>query len=369
MLGVLKLYHNTLPWPTIERSSVVSPLFPGQFNYCLDEIHIYEKYGDFVNIYDDEHFLKIQPSIRLADFQHYFSSKDKSPHHLGLFTMTTINGGHIMARSEAEGLYRNSVFGVMKFLTDYVGLKKERLLVSYCAGHVVARQVEAGAKKSGSHLKIEADFEIPADPWYKYWLEAGLTADQMQPDHSRDTFLTSNWDVTVAPWGYRNEILYKLDNGSYLDIATIECLLWFPVVVNRDGINYVTDVRSWDRCLVVDGAGLERLLLASDQVESVFKMLGFDTVMAEGLSFAQIESLRILHRVFTDASWQEIISRYRREKLRLLMRNVDSLSMENITAVLRWHGDLYKGVFPELTDSIEKTLKEIADYRQRRLLS
>ncbi|MDP3992596.1 MAG: hypothetical protein Q8Q05_00005, partial [bacterium] len=83
--GVWKLirkYHNHLGYPRIPQTSVVSPIFPGQFNYCLDERHFLEKYGNFIDITEDENFQKMMPVVRLADFDgnNTENGKWKSPY-------------------------------------------------------------------------------------------------------------------------------------------------------------------------------------------------------------------------------------------------------------------------------------------------
>jgi hypothetical protein len=172
----LDSYHETLSVPRVKQTSVVSPLFPGQFNYCLDERHIFEKYGNFINIHSDEHFQKIQPAIRLADFDNYFSENgNRSAYHLGVFTIGTINGGHIEDRSREKNLYKKSVLGVIDFLTKYIGLEKDRLRVSYFSGGATAREVEASRKRPDSKLKVETEFNIEEDVLSKtILLDVGL---------------------------------------------------------------------------------------------------------------------------------------------------------------------------------------------------
>lgn len=363
----LNSYHKTLLVPRVKQTSVVSPLFPGQFNYCLDEMHIFEKYKNFINIHNDEHFQKIQSAIRLADFDTYFSdSGTKSAYHLGAFTIGTINGGHIKDRKKEEELYRKSVFGVIDFLTKYIGLEKNRLRISYFSGGATAREVEASRKRPDSKLKVETKFRIEEDTLAKtVLLDTGLRVEQLIPNNTRDNFLTTNWDITIAPWGYRNEILYVLDNGNLLDIATIERLIFEPVVENRDGINYVIDIKPWNRCFVIDACGIERVALASSAYENIFEVLDFEAMLNIGLTVAQVESIRILHRVYTDSSWEKMGSENRREKLNNLSRKLNNVAIDNLEKVLSWNFKTYSEIFPELKNGIQDTLREIKDYRRR----
>ena len=227
----LKQYQLRTGVPVVPQSSVVSPLFPGQFNYCLDEIHLAKKYGDFVNVREDEHFQKIQPAIRLADLDRYFYGKERSDDHHAQFTIGTINGGHVVLREQMPFFYKKAVNGAIDFLVNYIGLEKNRLVFTYFSG-AMARDVEASRKKPGQRLKVEADYYISEDVLAKkIFQEAGLNEGQMTPNNTRDNYLTTNWYVFAAPWGYRNEILYKMDDGRLLDIATIERLDMEPVIV------------------------------------------------------------------------------------------------------------------------------------------
>lgn len=363
----LDSYHETLSVLRVKQTSVVSPLFPGQFNYCLDEIHIFEKYKNFINIHNDEHFQKIQPAIRLADFDTYFSDNGtKSANHLGVFTIGTINGGHIEDKNKEEALYRKSVLGVIDFLTKYIGLEKDRLRISYFSGGATAREVEASRKRPDSKLKVETEFNIEEDTLSKKILrDAGLRAEQLIPNNSRDNFLTTNWDVTIAPWGYRNEILYVLDNGSLLDVSTIERLTFAPVIESRNGINYVIDIKPWNRCFVIDACGIERVALASSAYETIFDVLDFEAMLNIGLTVAQVESIRILHRVYTDSPWEKIGSENRREKLNNLSRKLNNVAINDLEKVLLWNFKTYSEIFPELKNGVQDTLREIKDYRRK----
>lgn len=362
----IKEYHKMLNVPNVAQSNVVSPLFPGQFNYCLDEIHLYEKYEDFIQINEDEHFQKIQPTIRLADLDQFFYGMKKSNYHLGAFIISTITGGHIVPILNEEEYYKNSVKGILNFLTNYIGLEKDRLVFSYFSGGATAREVEKSRKKEGQLLRIESNFNIPEDELSKTTLlSLGFKEKQLIPNNTRDNFLTLNWDILRAPWGYRNEILYKLDNGDLLDIATIERMIFEPIIENRNGVNYIVDVKPWHRCFSIDACGLERLELATSGLKSVWDLPEYVRFIEINISPLQTESARILHRVFTDSSWQAIKSKQRREKLNKLTRNLGELSIAKIEEILVINAEIHRNIFPELKFGIKKALKEIIDYRER----
>jgi hypothetical protein len=149
-------------------------------------------------------------------------------------------------------------------------------MVTYFGGGATAREIEASIKAPGRQLKVEVDSIIEADPFSKEaFLEYGLREKQLLPNNTRDNFLTSNWDVFTAPWGYRNEVHYRLQGGVMLDIATIENLIFKPIVEERAGVKYVVDVVPWDKCFVINGAGIERLALATTSLEHLFDIPEF----------------------------------------------------------------------------------------------
>jgi len=359
---------------SVPQSSVVSPLFPGQFNYCLDEIHLFEKYGDFIEITDDEHFHKIQPAIRLADFDRFFFGNEKSNYHLGTFTISTINGGHIVPAEQGEAFYRKAVIGILDFLTNHLGLKKDKISVSYFSGGATAKDVEASRKKNGQLLKVDVNIAIPEDVLSKeVLLDNGLKKDQLHSNNTRDNFLTTNWDVQKplssdqyirAPWGYRNEIFYTLDNGDVLDIATIERLTMAPIVENRNGVNFVVDVQPWQRCFVIDACGLERLEIATSNLSSILNLPAYKKLIDIGVTPLQAESTRILHRIFTDSTWQKISSKQRRQKINKLIRSLNGVPQDVIRELLRLNAYAYGSIFPELSDGVERTVSEILNYRE-----
>ncbi len=359
----IKEYQTKQNIESVAQTSVVSPLFPGQFNYCLDELHIYRKYGDFISV-GEEHFQKIQPAIRLADFDYFFQKSNQDGYHLASFTIATINGGHIVDKDESLQYYRRSVEGILDFLVNFIGLDRKRIKFSYYSGGATGKEIEASRKKENQLLKVETDKIIPPDDFHKILFDIGLDKDQLIPDNKRDNFLTTNWDVTKAPWGYRNEIFYVLDNGYLLDIATIERMVFEPIIESRDGINYVVDIKSWDKNLIINACGIERLALASQSnLESIFDLNEFKFF---NNSLLEVESARVLHRVFTDDKWDNIRSKQRREKLNKLTRILSDLDIDKIRKIMETNATIYSSIFPELANGIELAIGEISNYRSNR---
>jgi hypothetical protein len=369
-------FHRKLGVPRLSPTSVISDLFPGQFNYCLDEIHLSEKYGNFVDITEDEHFQKMMPVIRWNDFMSLYDDSIKSSdhlkpevikqHHLGVFTMSTIGGGHICDRSHDKDLLYESVRTLLDFLTNHIGLDPKRFVITYFNGGVTAREVEASIKDKRKQLKVEVNSVMEADPFSKEaFLEYGLHEDQLLKNNTRDNFLTSNWDILTAPWGYRNEIHYRLQSGTMLDIATIENLVFKPIIEERAGVKYVVDVVPWNKCFVINGIGIERLSLATTRLEHIFDISEFRKFQEIGLDIVNIETIRMLHRIFSDTRYVNISSPSRRKKINLLMRKVSYLPLEDIVNTLKINADVYHSIFPELSSTILSTIEEIAQSNVR----
>ncbi|MBI4146367.1 hypothetical protein HY489_03450 [Candidatus Woesearchaeota archaeon] len=365
LTGKLRQLHERSGTQYTPQTSVVSPLFPGQFNYCLDERHLFEKYGNLIDL-QEEHFQKIQPAIRLADFDTAYGKQSPNGNdHLGTFTLSTVSGGHVISANEGTHQYDIAVKGMLDFMRS-IGLDESRLKVTYFSGNT-AKNVEASRKKNGQSKRVLVESYIPADDlavqtWGEYSKELAL-----EGCNTRDNFLTTNWDVTTAPWGYRNEILYNMPDGRWLDIGTIERCTMRPVVEQRgDGLErYVTDIKPWDKCFVVDSVGLERLALALEGRESIYATSLLEPLAGTGYALAELESARMLHRVFSDADWKSLSPR-RKEKTNALMRKLDERSLDGVKDILRLNARQYASIFPELAKSVDACISELAAYRERR---
>jgi alanyl-tRNA synthetase len=366
IVGKIRDHYSKENVPEIEKTNVVSPLFPGQFNYCLDEVNLLEKYGDLVNI-GEEHFQKIQPAIRLSDYHQLGVSGD----HLGRFTIGTTRGFHSPISGNGEKEYDLAVKSLLSFF-DELGLDKQRLSITYFSGNY-AKDVEALGKRDSleQDLKVQVDKYLSEDEVaIPVWTENGLEEDQLVAGNTRDNFLTSAWYVALAPWGYRNEIFYEMPDGRDLDIATIERLTMYPEVERkRDSQNrsepYVVDIHDWDIGAMIDGFGIERTLLAVEGKDKIYDLDFFSPLNKLKISNEKIEALRILHRIYTDSSWEGLRSRGRKNKTKNLMRSVLDLDVGEMKEILEINSEMYASLFPDLKEGIENTLEEIHNYRGR----
>lgn len=369
LIDKLKEHHQDTGVSYTLQTSVVSRLFPGQFNYCLDEQNLANKYPDLVHMTEDEHFHKIQPAIRLADYFNKYASQMTKTDHLGLFSLSTLNGCHVVPKEQGGRFYEQAVQGMITFLTK-AGLDPSRLKITYFGG-ATAKDVEMSRKKPGQEGKVLVDRYLEKDELAETtWVRKGLAKEQLTAIHTRDNFLTTNWDVMLGPWGYRNEILYQLKDGRWLDIGTIERLIMYPTVEVRlspQGIaKYVTGINPWDRTVIIDAVGLERLLLAIEEKPSIFETTLLQPLVDTNQTLQYIESVRMLHRIFTDATWDELLSKQRKAKTNKIMAAIDGLPRAEIETLLQIHAEQYAYLFPELQNGIERTIKEIDAYRVRK---
>src|SRR3972149_10680496 len=153
----IKEFHKSTGIGYVPQTSVVSPLFPGNFNYCLDESNVLEKYGNLLPT-QEENFHKIQPAIRLSDYD-VFVRDFKDDAHLGLFSMTTASGFSSFKMEKNEERYRRSVQGMLR-LFKIIGLDPSRVKVSYFSGND-AKSIDESRK----HDRQEIDRKIRVDTY------------------------------------------------------------------------------------------------------------------------------------------------------------------------------------------------------------
>ena len=348
------------------HDSVISPLFPGTFNYCLNEVFLYEKYHSYLDIPDPVFFTKIQPAIRDSDFVEFYLKKGNGDRtHLVSFDIATISGGKIDKRENYHEFLRDSVNSTYKLLTEYLKLEPENIFVTYFGGCSV---------KDVGRSKFYFDFFIPEDSVSKkFFIEAGIPEKNISPIDNRDNFLMINFTIGVGPWGYRNEIFYKMPNGFLLDVATIEHLLWRPIIDHEK--NQVIGLVDWENCFVIDGFGVERTLMAVNKLDyiqqcgNIFPLFSKIQEISKGdYNHTRIitECIRVVHRVFTDADtgWKSL-SQSRRERIKRFMNLILDLSEENLRELFTINAELYKDFYPELEKGIDLALKEVVDYKNR----
>ncbi len=360
----IKIIHKNSGISILKNTPISSPLYPGQFCYCLDEMQWFEKYGNFVDIAIGDNFQKIQPAIRMRDFENFYCRDvNGNGQHLGLFTLATIAGGKVIGVDSARTCYE----GIVRTMLDFfiaIGLDQSRIKVTYFSGNT-ASNIEMSRKKEKQERKVLVDAYIDEDCLRDTFSKCGLMENQLEGVDTRDNYLTSNWYNIVVPWGYRNEFLYLLPNGQWLDIGTIERLNMIPIITIQNKESYVVNLREWDRSLFISVVGLERLIAAIEEADDILYISLLKLLKRVGtMSNRKSEALRILHRVFTDVEWKDL-SKSKRGLANFLFRSLENLPLPVISDFLQLHAGQYEFLFPELFGGIERTLAEIEAYRKR----
>lgn len=360
MITKLPRIKGTKKYPNY---SVVHEGFPGKFNLSFTEAEMLKEFNSYLNINHDFIYSKIQPCIRNLDFD-IILKNNKDITHLALFDLADIHGQMILSSNKnMEDKLRFSIKSLWDFLTKKLGFKPNQIYISSFAGGNV-KQVTKG--------KYDFEKKLPEERLARnMWLEMGLNEKNILKYTSRETFLALNLQ-RPTPWGYRNEIFIKV-KGKLIDVATLEYLIFKPVF-KKDKI---VDIIPADFLLIVSGCGLERTLMAKNQLKHIVECDHIFPIYEEILklsnkkdnhkAFIITESLRSIHRVFTDSNGYTNLSRTRkaliRKYLRALRDNLKKLkiSPEKIKYLLSLNSKL-QDYYPELKKGEKQTYKNIFQY-------
>jgi len=340
--------------------SVVNDGFPGKFNLSFTEPEMLDEFDSYINFSHDLIYSKIQPYIRNIDFEKLLEDK-KDKTHLALFDLADIHGQMILSSNEKmEEKLRISINHIWNFLTKIMGFLPEQIYISSCKG---------GKSKDVTNGRYDIKKEIPKEELaLKVWKEMGVKNIKFT---NEETFLSLNMQ-RPTPWGYRNEIFVKVD-GRLLDVATLEYLLFEPIFKN----NKIVDIKIGEFLLVVSGVGVERMLVAKNNYEKIIECDHIFPIYEEVLNLAKkkeehkslivTESLRTIHRVFTDCAGYSNLSRTRKELikkyLRALRDNLKYLEIpkEEIKDLLSLNSKL-QNYYPELKKGEKQTYEDILKY-------
>ncbi|MBI2044551.1 hypothetical protein HYT23_00680 [Candidatus Pacearchaeota archaeon] len=346
-----------------ERSPLINPGFLGTFNLSFTEDFWLKEYGRFVDFDHDLIFSTIQSCIRPQDIM-LTNTKD-SWKYLGVFEMADLNGFLTLAkRPDFDKLQKQQIKELMKFL-KHLGFSPNQIYPSYNIGGKV-RDITKG--------KYNFDFTIPEDKISKQgFLEAGIPEKNLIKDKTRNTLLALHI-YRPSPWGYRNEININIgpdEKPLLLDIATIEYTIWKPEFKGDNSIasNIIGLKNSGDGFSIV-AVGLERLnviinklkiIQDVDYVKPIYEKWK-EIISKENI--LTIESLRALHRIYSDiTSYKLIPGWHQNKKIKHLLQNIPKdVSLEKIESLLLvhaknqpWHKNLKQGINP--------TIERINKYR------
>ena len=345
----------------VSNYSVVNDGFPGKFNLSFTEAEMLEEFNSYLNFSHDLIYSKIQPCIRNIDFEKLLEDK-KDKTHLALFDLADIHGQMILSSNEkTEEKLEFAIKHIWDFLTKKMGFTPNQIYISSFAGGKV-KQVTEG--------KYDFEAELPKEKlMLEIWKKMG--AKNFDFDKTRETFLSLNLQ-RPTPWGYRNEIHVKV-NSVLLDVATIEFFCFSPIIKKGK----IIGIKEWDNLAVVSGCGVERILMAKNKFERIIECDHIFPIYEEVLNLSQkkdehkslivTESLRAIHRVFTDCKGYSNLSRTRKELikkyLRALRDNLKYLEIpkEKIKDLLSLNSKL-QDFYPELKKGEKQTYEDIIKY-------
>jgi len=348
--------------------SVVNEGFPGTFNLSFCEPEVLEHFKNFIDFNHELLYTKIQPCIRVEDFlKVLLPLSKKSSFYLGVFDMA----GICICRTSQKKIEKDTrdlIRFSFDFLINKLKLNPNNIFIK-CFGGENIKQATDG--------KYEIDKFVDKDNLcIKEWDSLGLLEENIILDKTRETLLTLFFQKPT-PWGYREEILYKLENGEFLDIGTIEYLIYEPIIRNK----VITNIKKWENgsCLAV--FGLERLsflinnfnhIKECDHIKPLFEAILNDSKNAtEAEVFLFTECIRTSQRIFTDSMGYKNLSRHRKKKLNYYIHPmIDYLGnlkipKEKLEEYLKINANLQPW-YPELKRNVDLVYKELLNTFSRK---
>lgn len=348
--------------------SVINKGFQGNFNLSFSEPEMLEEFGSLINIKHDLLYTKIQQCIRIEDFlQILVPLSKKSYQYLGIFDLA----GICLCYSNSKDIInqtKNLIKHHWNFLINKLQLNSNNLFIKCFNGGNIFKVTNGKYK---INKKIEKD-NVSINEWVKL----GLPQKNILLDNTRDTLLALHLDKPT-PWGYRTEILYKLKNGDFLDIGTIEYFLWKPVFKNGN----IVDITKWEYCCCLAGFGLERLNFVKNNLKHIRECNHINPIFTQILndsknknedqSFLLTECIRTSQRILTDSKGYATLSIHRKKKLtkyiQEMFRLLENLEIpkEKIKGYLKTNAKLQPW-YPELNKNIDLVYRELIEAFSRK---
>lgn len=310
LLANIEKYPGTTK---VESGPMINEGYPSNFNLSFAWYEWTKKEGtkgpnkQYVSFAGDMLYTKCQPCIRPQDWKAIIDNEESEYRYLSYFHMADVSG--LMAKmdpAKRNELARFSITSLISFFKSR-NIDLKDIHVAYCAGGAVS-DLTAG--------KYAFDKNIAPDPFYDEWIKAGISEENMIADKTRDTFLSLKNYSRPSPWGYRNEIFYK-HNGRLLDIATIEHLVFEPVLDEQMNI---TDIMDYRHAFSISAVGIERLLMVLNDLDDVRKVdiiaplyelakTAIPNIKMQDAD-ALVQTLRPMQAIITDGGlWKNLNSR------------------------------------------------------------
>lgn len=249
----------------VKPGPMINEGYPSNFNLSFAWYEWTNKEGikgpnkQYVSFVGDMFYTKCQPCIRPQDWKTIIDNNQSKYRYLSYFHMSDVSG--LAAR--IDGRYRDEIskFSIKSLINVFIKLNLDlnKVYISYCKG---GRVSELTAEK------YTFNKSVGRDPFYDEWLSQGIAEKNMISDSTRDTFLSLKNYSRPSPWGYRNEIFY-MHNGKLLDIATVEHLVFEPVLDSKIDI---VGIKDYKHAVSISAIGLERLLMVINNLDDIRKI-------------------------------------------------------------------------------------------------
>jgi len=342
----------------IKRAPIINNVYEKTFNYSLEE-PLLRKYGSFTNITSSWSFFTIQPCIRISDFS---LVKKGDLYRSPFFNIAPIDFQLSIHSDDLPNLHKRSIERLYSFLIK-IGLNPKNLKVRYFSGGWI--------NELDKRVKIKKYF-CEDEVTYKAFTDCGLSMQQFEPVKSSDTLLFT-FPKPIEFWvGYRYEVFYKLENGDLIEIATGEAVK-DKRIVDREG--NIIDIQPINGCIVPVVIGLERLLIAANNLNNIFEcehimpIFNFINTKVKDIINAGLltASLQCTHIIVTDGGHWNNLNPPLKKDFSLFLKVISNamknglLSDKDIQSLLETNAELQFWI-PELKNSVAQVLEEIRLY-------
>lgn len=353
------------------RAPLMHKGFPGTFNLSFTEYDVLNEFGNFSSFNHDLIFSAIQSCIRPQDILKNIKNNNGPWKYLSTFEMSDIAGQIIL---EEEGKTKEIHLFQLKQLIkilEKLGLDKNKIFPSYCKG---------GNLSEITNDKYNFNFKVPEDTFTKQaFIKAGIPKENLIPDKSRNTFLSLHVNMKT-PWGFRNEINYNIgtkEKPLFLDIATLEYLIWEPIYSGKEISKNITGLKKINHSISVGGIGVERLYMTIKKIKKIqeidylhdfYKLLKeLNPKLKNNNIIKTGECLRTIHRIFSDIKKFNInkIGKNRNYNIKrfisIICENIPEFKENNFKELLELHS-ISQPWHKELKEGIDPTIKRINQY-------
>jgi len=347
----------------IKRAPIINNVVEETFNYSLEE-PVLRKYDSLVNITSPWSFFTIQPCIRMSDFSRV---KKGELYHSPYFNIAPVDFQLSTNPADLSSLHESSIKRLCYFLIDKIGLEPRNFIVRYFPGGYI--------DEIDKRIKIKRYFEEDKIT-YKVFTEFGLSSQQFEPVRNSDTLLFT-FPKPIEFWvGYRYEVLYKLENGNLIEIATGEAVK-DKRIVDEEG--NIIDIQPMNGCIVPVVVGIERLLIGANNLNSIFEcehlvpIFHFINKKIKDIITTRIFtfSLQAVHIIVTDSKYLDHLNPSLRNDFNTFLKPIYnaiknySFSLEDLEFLLQKNAELQFWI-PELKNSVRQVIDEIVYYMRRK---